>query len=463
MNHISLRAAAPPPGRVSTVCVVGAGYVGLTAAACLAALGHRVHCLERDAEQVARLRRGQVPIYEPGLDQLLADGLRSDRLRFTTEAREAVPGATVAMLCVGTPPRPDGRPDLRQLAAAATEVAAAATGDLVLAVKSTVPPGTGEALELLAALSAAPGCRVDVVSNPEFLRESQAIDDFFEPDRVVIGADEPEPAEAVADLYPPSWPMLRCDRRSAELVKCASNAFLAMKISFANEIAGLCERVGADAVPVLAGVGMDHRIGSSFLGHGPGFGGSCLGKDLSGLIATAESVGFDPALSRAARDVNAWARRRVVDRLAALLGPLAGRRVAVLGLAFKPGTDDVRDSPALAVVQGLLDQGADVSTYDPVASAPALAHLQRDDPYLAARGAEVVVVATAWPEFATLDPVTLAGSMDGHLVLDLVGSLPPAATAAAGLELSTLGRGTPDTFHPVVVAPLEWCLDAALS
>lgn len=453
----------PIPRHRSDICVVGAGYVGLTAAACFSALGHRVRCVEHDQRRLAELQMGRAPIYEPGLDALIRDGMSAGRLSFTSDIDEAVPGADVAFLCVGTPPRDDGHPDLRQLAAAAGQVAAAATGDLVVAIKSTVPPGTCEAMQLICDDAACPTVRISVASNPEFLRESQAVSDFFHPDRVVVGADDEATGRSVASLYPSEWPVLRCDRRSSELIKYASNTFLALKISFANEVAGLCEHVGAEAVSVLAGVGMDQRIGPSFLAHGPGFGGSCLTKDVSGLVATGEALGFRTPVAKAALEVNAWARGRVVDRLRRSLGSLAGKRIAVLGLAFKPGTDDVRDSPAVTIVERLLAEGATVSAFDPVAQPPTLRHLQRPDAYTAMAGADAVVIATAWPEFAQIDLKRLDSTLGGCVVLDMVGVLEPARTAAAGLDVIRPGRSTPDTFHPVMVPPLEWALDAVLA
>ncbi len=453
----------PTAQRLADICVVGAGYVGLTAAACFAALGHRVRCLEHDEDRLAALQRGESPIYEPGLDALIEDGMRSGRLSFTGAIDRAVASAEVAFLCVGTPPREDGHPDLRQLAAAAGQVAATAAGDLVVAVKSTVPPGTCEAMQLLSEDAARPGVRISVTSNPEFLRESQAVTDFFHPDRIVVGADDERAGALVASLYPSEWPMLRCDRRSSELIKYASNTFLALKISFANEIAGLCEHVGAEAVSVLAGVGMDQRIGPSFLGHGPGFGGSCLTKDVSGLVATGAALGFRTPVAQAALEINAWARGRVVDKLGTLLGSLAGKRIGVLGLAFKPGTDDVRDSPAVTIVERLLAEGARVSTFDPVADPAAIRHLTQPDAYRAASGADAVVIATAWPEFALLDVVELRAAMKGRVVVDTVGVLDPTAAATVGLDVIMPGTSTPDTFHPVVVSPLEWALDAVLA
>ena len=352
-------------GRRMEVCVVGAGYVGLTAAACLAALGHRVRCLEANPGRLATLRAGGVPIIEPGLEDLVRAHSASGRLTFTDDIAAAVGGAAVALLCVGTPPRADGQPDHRQLATATRDAAAAATGDLLLVVKSTVPPGTCEALELLAEPSD-PAFRVAVASNPEFLRESRAVWDFFHPDRVVIGVDDPDLGRLVAELYPADWPTLVCDRRSAELVKYAANTFLAVKISFANEIAALCEALGADAERVLAGVGLDSRIGPAFLGPGPGFGGSCLPKDVSGLVAVAESVGQPATMARAAVQVNAQARDGLIAKLQATLGSLVGARVGVLGLAFKPGTDDIRHSPAVGLVRALTLAGAEVTVHDPL-------------------------------------------------------------------------------------------------
>lgn len=329
--------------RTTTVCVVGAGYVGLTGAACLAELGHTVRCVETDPDRLAQLQAGGVPIVEPGLLELLTEHRRSGRLTFTGDVHQAVPGAQVALLCVGTPPQPSGEPDLRQIGDAACQVAAAATADLVIAVKSTVPPGTCEALELLCAEHAGSGVRVHVGSNPEFLRESHAVHDFLFPDRVVVGAEEPAAARLLAELYPTGTTTeVICDRRSAELIKYAANTFLAVKISFANEVAELCTRLGADSDAVLQGVGLDPRIGGAFLGAGPGFGGACLPKDVAALIATGHAAGHPMLIARAADEVNRTRQDHVVTSLDTALGGLVGAQVTVLGLAFKPDTDDVR-------------------------------------------------------------------------------------------------------------------------
>lgn len=445
------------------LCVIGAGYVGLTAAVGFAELGHEVRCLEADEHRLAVLSAGRVPIHEPGIAELLGRQLAGGQLEFTGDVERALEGTDVAFLCVGTPPRHDGDPDLRQLAAAAAEVAAAARGDLVLVVKSTVPPGSCEALELLAAGHARPGVRVSVASNPEFLRESEALWDFFNPDRIVIGAEDDAVAQKVATLYPADWPLLICDRRSAELVKYAANTFLAVKISFANEVAGLCEALGAKATKVLTGIGLDHRIGESFLSPGPGFGGSCLPKDLSGFIAVASSVGSETSVARAARDVNQRARSVLVAKLEAALGSLEGARIGLLGLAFKPGTDDVRDSPAIALAHALTARGCVVTAHDPVATVAGGPFAQVQSAYLAAAGADALVVATAWPAYRDLVPERLRQMMSGHVVLDAVDVLDAVALQRAGLDLYGVGRGFQTAFAPVAWRPLEWMLDAAES
>lgn len=450
----ALRAARP-----RQVCVVGGGYVGLTAAVGLAELGHTVRCLEADPSRLSLLQAGTVPIHEPGIAELLVDQLADGRLAFTDDPRFAVEGADIALLCVGTPPRPDGDPDLRQLAAAAAALVGSARRDLVLVVKSTVPPGSCEALELLAAGHAPEGVRVRVASNPEFLRESEALWDFFNPDRVVVGAEDDVVAHQVAQLYPAGWPLLVCDRRSAELVKYAANTYLAVKISFANEVAGLCESLGAEAGKVLAGVGLDHRIGEAFLAPGPGFGGSCLPKDLSGFIAVAGSVGGTVPVARAAQEVNHRARTALVDKLAARLGSLEGARIGLLGLAFKPGTGDVRDSPALGLARELAARGCAMRAHDPLAVVPDGPFVQVDDPYAAADGADALVVATAWPAYRALVPSRLAAAMAGHVVLDAVDVLDAGAVQAVGLDLYGVGRGRPSSFAPVPWRPLEWMLD----
>lgn len=441
---------------VHDVCVVGAGYVGLTAAACFAHLGHRVRCLEADPRRLNMLRNGEIPIVEPGLEEIVRTCREEGRLSFTDEVSEAVPGAEVVLLCVGTPPRPDGDPDLRYLAAAATQVAQAATDSLVVVVKSTVPPGSCEAIELICSDAAAPGINIRVASSPEFLRESRAVEDFLKPDRVVIGAHDDDVADLVADLYPKGVPVVRCDRRGAELVKYAANAFLAVKISFANEVAALCESLGTESATVLSGVGLDHRIGTDFLRPGPGYGGSCLPKDVSGFQALGRSMQTPTAVVAAAEEANERARNSVLAKLDMALGGVAGKNIAVMGLAFKEGTDDTRDSPAVDLIGLLAASGAHVRAYDPIGRIDELAAVREDSSSRAIEGADALVFATAWPEFSLLDPREIANAMRGVIVMDAVGVVDIPAYEAEGLAVYGIGRGRPVAFHPIVWPPLRW-------
>ncbi len=446
--------------RASKVCVVGAGYVGLTAAVCLAELGHTVVCVESNPQRLGRLLSGEVPIHEPGIDDLLTRHASSRRLSFTDDVEVAMDGVAVVLLCVGTPPRPAGEPDLRQLGRAATQMVAAAHSDVLLIVKSTVPPGSCEALELLAAGHAREGVNVVVASNPEFLREGQAVWDFFNPDRVVVGIDDPQMQHLVTDLYPAQWPLIVCDRRSAELVKYAANTFLAVKISFANEVAQLCEALGADSQKVLAGVGLDARIGGAFLSPGPGFGGSCLPKDLGGFIAVAQSVGQLAPLARAAQVVNGEALVGLLGKLEVALGSLSGKRIAILGLAFKPGTGDVRFSPGVGLADALAERGALVRAHDPVATPISTTMELVSDPYDAAQRADALVIMTAWPEYRELDHERLRETMSGHVVIDAVNVVSIGEVAHVDFDVYGVGRGLTTDFAPVLWPPLEWMLDA---
>ena len=455
-----MKNSSTPAVRATKVCVVGAGYVGLTAAVCLAELGHSVVCVESNPERLATLLSGAVPIHEPGIDELLNRHAATRRLSFTDDVEEAMDDVHVVLLCVGTPPRPDGEPDLRQLGRAAAEVVSAARCDVLLIVKSTVPPGSCEALELLAAGHAREGVNVVVASNPEFLREGQAVWDFFNPDRVVVGIDEPSMQDLVTGLYPAQWPLVLCDRRSAELVKYAANTFLAVKISFANEVAQLCEALGADSHKVLAGVGLDARIGGAFLSPGPGFGGSCLPKDLSGFIAVAQSVGQNASLARAAQMVNGDALVGLLHKLEVALGSLRGKRIAILGLAFKPGTGDVRSSPGLGLGEALAQRGALVRAHDPIATPTTAAMELVADPYDAATHADALVIMTAWPEYRELDYERLREVMAGHVVIDAVNVVSIGEVAHVDFDVYGVGRGLTTDFAPVLWSPLEWMLDA---
>ena len=454
---ISFRPRAVTPVHLA---VIGAGYVGLTAAACMAESGHDVTCVEASPRRLGMLLEGVMPIYEPGLEEMVAKNVALGRLRFTSDVAEAMRGTRHVLLCVGTPPRQDGTPDLTQISRAARDTAAQAASDLVLIVKSTVPPGTCEAIEILAAESASPGVSVHVASNPEFLRESRAVEDFFNPDRIVVGSDDPEIGREIAELYPAGHPVVVCDRRSSELIKYAANTFLAVKISFANEVAGLCELLGADAAPVLRGVGLDSRIGTAFLHPGPGFGGSCLPKDLSGFLATAESLGYKAPVAAAALAVNQRAPVVVVEKLEAALGPLAGRRIAVLGVAFKPGTDDTRDSPAIEVVRELAARGARVAVHDPMAAADDLPAVTMPTPLAAMAMADAVVVATGWPEYATLEPELAWDAMAGGTLVDASGILDADAWERAGFSVYGVGGGLPTSVRPVIWQPITWATNA---
>jgi UDPglucose 6-dehydrogenase len=438
---------APSP---SNIGVVGAGYVGLTTAACLAHLGHRVVCADLDEARVARLRRGEIPIVEEGLAEIVATGLADGSLTFEVGASTAARDADVVFLCVPTPQGPDGGADLRYIEAAAAEIASTLRPGALVVNKSTVPVGSTRAVEDVLHRP-----DVAVVSNPEFLREGTAVADFLNPDRVVIGADDSAAGQRLAEVYAPlRAPVLVTDPASAETIKYAANGFLAMKISFVNAIAAMCEAVGANVDDVVEGIGADQRIGRAFLKPGPGWGGSCFPKDSKALVKIAADYGYDFTMMKGVIDVNEEQRRRMVAKVrkALGLGPaggMGGALVAVLGLTFKAGTDDLRDSPSLTMVRSLLANGATVRAFDPTVDAaggvntpPALAGVElAGDPFAAARGARVVVIATEWPEFAKLDLAEVAAAMAPEaVVVDTRNLLDPAAVRAAGLRYDGVGR-----------------------
>ena len=434
---------------MAKICIVGgSGYVGLSYAVALAELEHDVTGVDIAAARVASLNRGESPLHEPGLAALLARTLAAGRLRFTTSYDAAVPGAAFVFLCVGTPSLSNGEADMRQVRAAAAAIGEhLSPGERVVVVnKSTMPIGSADLVTQIVAEHAPPGAAFHVVANPEFLREGCAMEDIFHPDRIVLGAEDRSAAEAVAALYAPlGAPILITDRRSAEMVKYAANAFLATKISFINEVAMVCERLGADVTTVAAGMGLDPRIGDRFLQAGLGFGGSCFPKDVGALAHMADAAGLHPGLLRAVLDINTDARRRFVGRAERLLGGLDGRVVAVWGLAFKQDTDDLRESPALDVIAMLRERGAAVRAHDPVAM-PKAASLLPDvtlcpDPYAAAAGADAVLLVTPWPDYAAVDLARVALAMRGSLLLDGRNLLDPAAVVAAGLRYAGVGRG----------------------
>ncbi|MET8849503.1 UDP-glucose/GDP-mannose dehydrogenase family protein [Amycolatopsis sp. NPDC004625] len=426
--------------------IVGAGYVGLTSAACFARLGHRVTCVDADESKVDELRRGVVSIAEPGLADLVAQGLGDRTLTFTT-AQAELHGAGLVFLCLPTPPAEDGRPDLGVLETVVPQLGRLLRPGCVLVTKSTVPVGTAARLPRLLGRDDLP-----VVANPEFLREGHAVEDFLHPDRVLVGTDPADSpaARRVARLYEPTGaPVVATGSASAELAKYASNAFLAVKLSYVNVLAELCERFGADVREVSRTMGLDARIGPEFLAPGPGWGGSCLPKDTSALLHAAESAGVDFGILRDAVRVNARQRARVVRAVrqavtGSAAGSLAGARIGLLGLAFKAGTGDLRDSPALAVADDLARAGAELTAHDPaVACVPGLHAVQVvDDPYLVAKDAAALVVLTEWPEFRDLDWARLAASADRTVVVDTRNLLDPDALAGAGF--THIGVGT----HP---------------
>jgi UDPglucose 6-dehydrogenase len=420
--------------------VIGTGYVGLVTAAGFAELGSEVWCVDIDAEKVAALERGEVPIYEPGLEELLVRN--SARLKFSTDLTGALEHARLLFVAVGTPPTYSGDADLSAVHAVIDAIPAAA--DRALVMKSTVPSGTGVSVKRAFAEQGKSG--LGYVSCPEFLKEGSAVTDFMEPDRVVVGDDGTWAGDAVIDLYAPlGAPVVRTDIASAEMVKLASNAFLATKISFINEIANVCEQTGADVVEVARGMGLDDRIGSKFLQAGIGFGGSCFPKDVDALKQLAGNSGYHFQLLTAVIEVNELQKRRVIGKLHKYLGGLVGKRIALLGLAFKPNTDDMREASSLVLSARLNADGATVSAYDPVAETEARKLVSgityADSPLDAVSGADAVVLVTEWPEFIELDWREVAASMRGNLLVDGRNALDPELVRAAGLIYEGVGRG----------------------
>jgi UDPglucose 6-dehydrogenase len=419
--------------------VIGTGYVGLVTAAGFAELGSDVWCVDIDAAKVERLRRGEVPIYEPGLEELLRRN--AERLHFSTDLADALEHCRLLFVAVGTPPTYSGDADLSAVHAVVDAVPAAAGRALVM--KSTVPCGTGASLQRVFGEQGKQG--LGYVSCPEFLKEGSAVQDFLHPDRVVVGDDGDWAGDAVVALYAPlDAPLVRTDVASAEMVKLASNAFLATKISFINEIANVCEETGADVVEVARGMGLDDRIGSKFLQAGIGFGGSCFPKDVDALKQLAGNSGYHFQLLTAVIEVNELQKRRVIGKLQKHLGGLAGKRVALLGLAFKPNTDDMREASSLVLSARLQADGAIVTACDPVAEEQARAMVSglafADSPLDAVAGADAVVLVTEWPEFVELDWKRVAGAMAGELVVDGRNALDPDAIRAAGLVYEGIGR-----------------------
>ncbi|WP_454624337.1 UDP-glucose dehydrogenase family protein [Bradyrhizobium cenepequi] len=430
------------------IAMIGTGYVGLVSGACFADFGHQVTCVDKDVEKINALRRGEIPIFEPGLDAVVAANVKARRLDFTTDLKDPVAEADAVFIAVGTPSRRgDGHADLSYVYAAAREIAGALKGFTVVVTKSTVPVGTGDEVERLIR-EANPAAEVAVASNPEFLREGAAIRDFKFPDRIVVGTSDERARKVLGDVYRPlslnQAPLMYTARRTAELIKYAANAFLATKITFINEIADLSEKVGADVQEVARGIGLDNRIGSKFLHAGPGFGGSCFPKDTRALIKIAQDNDVNLRIVEAVLGVNDNRKRAMARKVANLAGNLRGKTVAVLGLTFKPETDDMREAPSIPIVTGLLDMGAKVRAHDPVGIEQARKELPEieycNDPYECVTGADAMVVVTEWVQYRTLDLERLKGLLRQPIVVDLRNIYRPEDMAAHGFSYESVGR-----------------------
>ncbi|MBL0946626.1 UDP-glucose/GDP-mannose dehydrogenase family protein [Brevundimonas sp.] len=431
------------------VAMIGTGYVGLVSGACFADFGHVVTCVDKDASKIERLEQGIMPIYEPGLDTLVAKNVEEGRLFFAVDGAEAIRQADAVFIAVGTPSRRgDGHADLSYVYAAAEEIAGLIDGFTVVVTKSTVPVGTGDEIERIIR-ERRPDAEFAVVSNPEFLREGAAIGDFKRPDRVVVGTDDDRARKVMSELYRPlnlnESPLLFVGRRTSELIKYAANAFLALKITFINEMADLCEAVGADVQQVARGIGLDNRIGSKFLHAGPGYGGSCFPKDTLALVRTAVDAGSPVRLVETTVEVNDARKKAMAGRVEkALDGDLSGKTVAVLGLTFKPNTDDMRDSPSLDLVPALIAAGAKVQAFDPEGMHEAKALLKgvdfRDGPYDAVKDADAVVIVTEWDPFRALDLDRLKSLVKQPVIVDLRNIYRPEDMRARGFRYTSIGR-----------------------
>jgi UDPglucose 6-dehydrogenase len=430
------------------IAMMGTGYVGLVSGACFADFGHRVTCIDKDAAKIARIEAGVMPIFEPGLEPLVAQNVREGRLDFSADAAKAVAEADAVFIAVGTPSRRgDGHADLSYVYAVAEEIAGLLDGFTVVVTKSTVPVGTGDQIEAIIR-KANPQAQFAVVSNPEFLREGAAINDFKRPDRVVVGVEDERARAVMNEIYRPlnlnETPILFTGRRTSELTKYAANAFLAMKITFINEMADLCEALDADVQQVARGIGLDNRIGSKFLHAGPGYGGSCFPKDTLALVRTAADAGSPIRLVEATVEVNDRRKKAMAQKIAdALGGDLAGKTIGILGLTFKPNTDDMRDAPSLDIVPALQAMGARIQAFDPEGheARQMLRDLDfKDGPYEVAEGADALVILTEWDQFRALDLDRVKQAMRDPLVIDLRNIYRPAEMQALGFRYTSVGR-----------------------
>ncbi|MFZ1988652.1 MAG: UDP-glucose/GDP-mannose dehydrogenase family protein [Alphaproteobacteria bacterium] len=431
------------------VAMIGTGYVGLVSGACFSDFGHTVVCVDKDAAKIERLKRGEMPIFEPGLDTLVAENVRAGRLSFSTDLRSSVAGADAVFIAVGTPSRRgDGYADLSYVYRAAEEIADALTGYTVIITKSTVPVGTGREVERIVR-TARPDAEFDVASNPEFLREGSAIEDFKRPDRIVVGTESPRAVQVMQGLYRPLYlnetPLVFTSRETSELIKYAANAFLAMKITFINEIADLCEKVGADVKHVSRGIGLDGRIGSKFLHPGPGYGGSCFPKDTLALTRTAAEAGSPVRLIEEVVKVNDARKHKMAERvISAFNGSLSGRTIGILGLTFKPMTDDMREAPSLDIIPVLQNAGASIRAFDPEGMEEAKKYFQSvtycANAYEVAENADALVILTEWNEFRALDLKRLRDVMKRAVVFDFRNIYNPPEMVEAGFDFHCVGR-----------------------
>ncbi|HBH89717.1 UDP-glucose/GDP-mannose dehydrogenase family protein [Ponticaulis sp.] len=431
------------------VTMIGTGYVGLVSGACFADFGHVVTCVDKDASKIDKLKAGEIPIFEPGLDQLVEKNVKEERLFFTTDPTDAIKTADAVFIAVGTPSRRgDGHADLSYVYGAAEEIAGLMDGYTVVVNKSTVPVGTGDEVEAIIKQTN-PEADFAVVSNPEFLREGAAIKDFKVPDRVVVGTDDERAKEVMTELYRPLYlnetPILFTNRRTSELIKYAANAFLAVKITFINEIADLCEKVGANVQEVSRGIGLDNRIGKKFLNAGPGYGGSCFPKDTLALSKTANDVGAPVRIVDTVVEVNANRKKAMATKIIdAMGGDVSGKTIGILGLAFKPNTDDMRDAPSLDIIPALQEAGAKVRAYDPESMEEASHSLKDvmfcDGPYHALEGADAMVIITEWDQFRALDMERAKSILNGNVVVDLRNIYTKADMTKRGFDYTSVGR-----------------------
>lgn len=430
------------------IAVIGTGYVGLVTGACFAEFGVDVTCVDVDTSKIEKLNNGAIPIYEPGLDQIVEKNVKAGRLHFTTDIKSAVQGARVVFLAVGTPPKEDGSPDMSYYQQAAKDVADAMNGYKVLVTKSTVPIGTGKWLREFVTANIKTETNFGVASNPEFLREGAAIDDFMRPDRVVIGSNEDEAIEVMKELYRPLYlietPIVITSLEAAELIKYAANAFLATKITFINEVANLCDAIGCDVHDVARGMGMDNRIGRKFLHPGPGYGGSCFPKDTRALTTVADQFGVETLIVDAVIEANERQRDAMIPKIEGLVGDLKGKKIGVLGLSFKPETDDMRESPAIDIVHTMIARGATVRAFDPVAMDEAKHFLNgieyASDEYDAIDGADALVIITEWNQFRALDMEKVKRLLKAPKIADLRNIYEPADMRELGFDYVGVGR-----------------------